>query len=192
MKKHILLTVISSMLISFIVATTAMAESGGRSEGQWGVTGEAAWNGLGGVGPQVHYLVTDSIPVDIGLGIGATGVKAGLRGRYLFRPDSKLTPFIGLGMSYGLGSGDEKVDFENDDDDHEIKIKSSPFAQLTCGLDYQASNGFMIMASAGWAQLLRDDNVEKVSGVFDADDDDVLDAAFGSGIIAAINIGYAF
>ena len=50
------------MILGYLLARTAGADElnqeKGRRSGQWGISAEAGWNGLGGMGPQVHYNLT--------------------------------------------------------------------------------------------------------------------------------------
>ena len=147
---------------------------------------EIGWNGLGGTGLQVSYDVHPHFSIDTGLGIAATGIKVGVRGRYNFML-SKLTPFVGIGGAYGTGSFGSKEVVMNGAT-NTIAVGASPFAQAVAGASYVASNGFALQASLGYSLLLMDNNVA-IQGPVSRDVN--KNALYGSGPIASVMLGYA-
>src|SRR6478735_5688709 len=103
------------MFLSFLCATlmTASASDGGtltvdatevvtipsvRTLRPWVVSAELGINSLSGVGANATYNFTPHVALDGGLGMGLSGAKAGLRGRYNFTT-ANLTPFVGVGAT---------------------------------------------------------------------------------------------
>jgi len=150
------------------------------------------WNSLAGFGVAVSYYPVPKIAVDAGVGLSSVGIKASLRGRYLFYVKN-FTPFVGLGFLNGFGT---PVDFElkdgfNDNAPFRVKIDNSPFVQLSGGFEYMAKKGFMVLFDAGFALVLTD-NYHVTSGFPSPDMRRVMNITYGSGIVIEGGIGYAF
>jgi hypothetical protein len=73
-----------------------------------------------------------------------------------------------------------------------VKIKPSFWLQSVAGVDWVASNGFTLIGSAGWAQVLSSDPVEIITGTPTHDEEQALDIVFRSSIVATIALGYSF
>lgn len=150
------------------------------------------WNGLSGFGAAVSYYPVPKIAVDGGVGLSSVGIKASVRGRYLFYVKN-FTPFVGLGFLNGFGT---PVDFElkdqfNDNLPFRVKIDNSPFIQLSGGFEYLAKKGFLVLFDVGFALVLTD-NYHVTSGYPSHDMRRVMSITYGSGIVIEGGIGYAF
>ena len=154
------------------------------------VSGELGWNSLAGAGLNLTYHFTPYGAVDAGFGLGASGWRTGLRGRVNFF-DSDLTPFAAAGVFYSMGSRDpvrppEAVNA------FAFTVAPSPFALLVVGAAYATPTGVSLMVTAGYAKLLRSDNVRIVEGNPDREQRRALRLWLGSGVSASISAGYAF
>ena len=151
---------------------------------------EAGFNGLSGVGLQVGYNFPPHFAVDVGGGLSTQTAKVGLRGRYNLLK-SNVTPFLGAGVVYGFGTPDALT---NRDGGNEVsfKIDRSPFAQAVAGVSYVNRRGLSLMASAGWNQLLRDNNVLIKGGRPNDRQRKAFKYLAGSGPSLALAVGYAF
>jgi hypothetical protein len=159
-----------------------------RARKKWAITAEGGWNGLAGVGANLTYNVIPRLSLDLGLGLSmAVGVKGGARVR-LNLLESSWTPIVGLGFLFGSGGEDgwaySKADAVR------VNVRPSPFLQTVAGVNYTGGGGFTLMATAGYAFLLRKENVEFVSGSTKAFDD-ARDFC-GSGVVLGLSLGYAF
>jgi hypothetical protein len=120
----------------------------------------------------------------------------GLRARYLLLK-GPVTPFLGVGMMTGSGFGSEPIDVTDKHDDSNrvplnIRIKPSVWLQSVAGVDWVASNGFTLIGSAGWAQVLSDDPVQIVTGTPTPEEEEALNVAFRSSVVITIALGYSF
>jgi opacity protein-like surface antigen len=160
-----------------------------RAQRRWAVAGEAGWNGLAGLGANFTYNVLPRLSLDLGLGLSAVGLKSGARVRAnLLR--SSWTPIVGLGFLYGWGAGDEEIKYTSKGDTARFHVRSSPYLQAVAGVNYTGGGGLTFMATAGYAFLLRKENLEFISGSTAAYDD-ARDLC-GSGVVLGASLGYAF
>jgi hypothetical protein len=153
------------------------------------IGGELGWNGLAGFGVQLSYDLHPHFSLDSGLGLSATGIKVGLRGRYNLLTNN-FTPFVGAGVLLGSGLMGQVARIETQNARFDMRLAPSPFAQGVVGLSYVAEGGFAVQASVGWAQLLRDGNyrITERSGHVDRKG---LNTAYGSGLVSSLMLGYA-
>lgn len=170
-------------------ATTVEPHEPIRAARRFAVAGELGWNGLAGLGVNLTYNILPQLAVDAGLGLSLVGIKTGVRARYNFTKGS-WSPIAGVGFLYAPGGGDELIDFGSGSDRAEARLASSPYVQMVGGVNYTSQGGFMFMATAGYALLLKDENIEYVSG--SRDSVDLIRTLTGSGIVLSTSLGYAF
>ena len=151
---------------------------------------EAGINGLTGLGLQLGYNVHPHFALDLAGGLSGQTGRVGLRARYNLLKDN-LTPFVGLGVLYGFGTPRALTDTDRGNK-IAYKIDRSPMAQASAGLSWTTRKGFTLLASAGWVQLLRNDNVLIKSGTPNERQRRALKYAAGSGPSASLAVGYAF
>lgn len=166
-----------------------------RKPRSWALSAEIGVNSLGSlIGPVATFYVKPRIPVDLGVGVSSTGLRPGLRARYLFSLD-RVAYFAGLGLKYGMGTGDRDAELEDPGTKEKIKIQvdPSPFLDLSVGTEYLANNGFLVIANAGYSQLLGGKNYSVASGYTASDKaKKALDTVMGSGIMLSVSLGKAF
>jgi len=155
------------------------------------ITANIGWKSLTGIGVSYQQYVGKQMGVDLGLGLSLTGVKFGGRFRYLFM-EKNFSPFVSAGFMYGMGLGDVEMEYITDGNSFSYRIGSSPFGQITGGIEYLSNGGFLIMANIGYAILLNDGNYEIIHGTPTAEELNVMNAMFGSGMVFEFSIGYAF
>ena len=160
----------------------------------FGISMDMGWNALVGVGPTIQYFVSPHVGIDGGIGLSATGIKFGARGRYLFL-ESIFTPFVGAGFNYGMGLGAAGLAVLSHDDDGNVidyYIKSSAFLQLTVGGDLVTRGGFFLLFDMGYSILLSEDNIVIVSGTPTVNQQQGLKGLYASGIVVEVGIGFIF
>lgn len=166
-----------------------------REQRRLALLGEIGWNGLAGFGPVLVFHVHPHVSFDLGAGVALSGWKTGLRGRYNFTT-REVTPFIGAGIVGAAGWGDNPIPFNNNDNsggnDFTIKVHPSAFVQAVAGVDWTSKGGFTLLGTGGYAFLIGRDPVEVTSGSPSSDQQRALDAAFRSGAIVSIALGYSF
>lgn len=168
-----------------------------RERRRLALTGEIGWNGLAGFGPVLTYYAHPHVALDLGLGFSLLGAKAGLRTRYLFL-ESPLTPFIGAGINATSGLGKATSDPAQNPESNPnrepvtVNVEASYLVQAVMGIDYIHRRGFTLIASAGYAHLLNDDNYQVLAGELTDDERRGFDIAFGGGLVLSIAMGYAF
>jgi hypothetical protein len=146
------------------------------------------------LGPVVTYYAKPALAVDLGAGLSSSGLRPGLRGRYLFTPNDKTSFFGGLGLKYGLGSADQEIKVKDSDTQEELKLTTNPtvFLDFILGMEFLANNGFLLLANAGYSRLLTDDPYEMTDGTPSDKGKKVLDLVFGSGVMLSVSVGKAF
>ncbi len=160
----------------------------------WAVSGEIGMNSLSSlVGPTFTYLALPRIALDAGMGISSSGLRPGVRARYLFSME-KTSFFGGIGFKYGFGSFGKEAKVEDPDTKKDLHLKTgqSAFADGMLGVDFTANNGFMVVGSAGWSQLLSNDPYTFTSGTPSDKAKKAYDTIFGSGILLSVSLGKAF
>lgn len=167
-----------------------------RAQRRLALVGEVGWNGIAGFGPNLTFRAHPNISVDLGAGLSLLGWKIGLRARYLLLK-GPVTPFIGVGAMICSGFGSEPLEISDKNDNPDrtplnVKIQPSQWFQGVAGVDWVAGNGFTIVGSAGWAQVLNGDPVEIVTGSPTSDEEQALNALFRSNIVMTIALGYSF
>jgi hypothetical protein len=167
-----------------------------RAQRRLVLLGEIGWNGIAGFGPNLTFRAHPNLSVDLGAGLSLMGWKVGLRTRYLLLK-GPVTPFIGVGVMSAGGLGSEPIDLTDDQNDSNrealnVKIKPSIWLQSVAGVDWVAANGFTLIGTAGWAQVLSGDPVEIVTGTPNPDEEQALNALFRSNIVLTIALGYSF
>lgn len=161
-----------------------------RADRPFALTGSLGWNSLAGFAIGVTYSFDPHISADLAFGIGTVGAKTGARLRYnLF--EGSWTPTFGLGIQYGPGSG-RAIEFQgaNQDEQAELLIEPSAFAQGLAAMSYQGQGGFTALFGVGYSVLLDKDNVRTISG--SEETADAMRFVTGSGIVLEIGLGYAF
>jgi len=149
------------------------------------------WNALTGVGFTYHNYLAKQMGIDLGVGLSSTGIKFGGRFRYLFTPKN-FSPYLSAGFNYGLGTGAFEYNSPDEDNEYKYTIGSSPFAQITGGLEYLSNKGFLFQFDLGYAILLTDSNYEITEGTPNSNSQRALDLVLGSGIVFELTFGYAF
>lgn len=167
-----------------------------RAQRRLALLGELGWNGIAGFGPNLTYRAHPNLSIDLGAGLSLLGWKFGVRGRYLMLK-GPVTPFIGVGVMTAGGFGSEPIEItdKNDDPDRvplNVKIKPSLWLQSVAGVDWVSSSGFTLIGTAGWASVVSGDPVEIVTGTPTPDEEQALNVAFRSSIVATIALGYSF
>jgi len=167
-----------------------------RAQRRLALLGEVGWNGIAGFGPNLTFRAHPNLSIDLGAGLSLVGWKVGLRARYLLLK-GPVTPFIGAGLMAASGFGSEPLELTNKDEEPNrvplnVKIKPSQWFQGVAGVDWVAGNGFTLIGSAGWAQVLSDDPVEVVTGTPTHDEEQALNALFRSSVAITIALGYSF
>lgn len=152
---------------------------------------EIGINGLTGFGPAVSYTFNNAWSLDVAAGASAQLVRGGARARYSFMPTA-VSPFVGIGVMYGMGTPYDLKGFQGDEG-VVYRIAGAPFGQAVAGVVYNHRNGFTIMGSLGWVQLLtRGSNVIVESGELSAGQLRGIRYAAGSGPVASVTTGYSF
>ncbi|MCF6342962.1 MAG: hypothetical protein L3J31_09185 [Bacteroidales bacterium] len=160
----------------------------------FGISMDMGWNGLVGFGPTIQYYVSPHVGIDGGIGLSATGLKFGARGRYLFL-EKIFTPFAGAGFNYGMGFGGSGLSVLTNDDNGNVidyYVKPSAFLQLTAGGDLLTGGGFFLLFDMGYSILLSEDNIVIVSGTPTVNQQQGLKGLHGSGIVIEVGIGFVF
>lgn len=168
-----------------------------RAQRRLTLTAELGWNGLAGFGPVLSYHAHPRVSLELGGGISLFGWKIGARGRVNLL-ESPLTPFLGAGFNATSGLG--RVTFEPPTDSQgnperdpvTLDLKDSYLVQGVLGIDYIHRRGFTLVACLGYARLLNGDNVEILAGSFSEEEERGVNAAFKSGPVISIAMGYAF
>jgi hypothetical protein len=153
------------------------------------IGGELGWNGLSGLGVNFSYHPDPHLALDTGAGLSLTGWRVGLRirGNIL---TGEWTPFLGAGVSYATGLGDQNVPLESKGEKAEIRVLPSPFAQISAGLNYTGREGFVFTATTGYSKLLRDHNTTYQSGSYETYEENKF--IYDGGLILSVAFGYAF
>jgi hypothetical protein len=90
-------------------------------------------------------------------------------------------------------AGDGRAKLEVGGRDLHLQTHSAPLAQAVAGVAYTAPGGFSLVASLGWAELLRNKpNVDILSGNPTATEKKAVEMTMGSGPVAAMTLGYSF
>lgn len=154
------------------------------------VGGELSWNGLAGLGANFSYHIIPQLALDAALGLSLTGTRVGARARFNFLT-SEWTPFLGGGMSYASGFGDQVIDAQYGTDKAKMKVDGSPFAQVAGGVNYTGKEGFTFTVAIGYSFLLKDHNTTFVSGSPEAYDY-AKNNLYAGGKTLSAAFGYAF
>jgi hypothetical protein len=181
--------------LGFSCASAQTDSTGSRNQRKWGISGEIGVNSLSSlIGPVLTYYAIPGLATDFGVGLSSSGLRPGVRGRYLFTPRDKVSFFGGLGLKYGMGSGDQEAKVKDADTQEEMKLQTNPtvFLDFMLGMEFLANNGFLLIANAGYSQLLTDDPYKVTSGIPSDQGKKVLDMVFGSGIMLSVSVGKAF
>jgi hypothetical protein len=160
-----------------------------RAQRRFAIGGELGWNGLAGLGANFSFHPIPQLALDTGLGLSLAGLKVGLRGRYNIL-ESEWTPVLGAGLTYALGSGGQAIETQSGNDKVKLEVLGSPYLQLVGGVNYTGSEGFVFMATAGYAVLLNENNTRYESGSTKAFDD--VTALVDGGVVVSVAFGYAF
>jgi hypothetical protein len=186
-------------LALLVTAAAGFAQSGDSAQDlrrphRWGLSAEIGMNSLSSlIGPVLTVYVKPAIALDLGAGLSAGGLRPGLRARYLFTPNDKVSYFAGAGFKEALGSGGQEVKVKDPDTKEELGIKVSPasFADLMVGSEYQAGNGFLVIANAGYSFLLNGKSYEFTAGAPSDKAIKTFDTIFGSGVMLSVSLGWA-
>jgi hypothetical protein len=175
-------------------ATGESPESELRKPRAWALSGEIGINSLSSlVGLAATFYVNPRFPVDVGLGLSQNGLRPGVRARYLFSAD-KVAYFAGAGVKYGLGAGDTEIKVDDVETKEKLGITLDPtgFVDAMLGVEYLADNGFLVIANAGYSQMLGGKNWHVASGTASDKSVKTFDTIFGSGIMLSVSLGKAF
>lgn len=153
------------------------------------IGGELGWNGLSGLGVNFSYHPDPHLALDTGAGLSLTGWRVGLRVRGNILT-GEWTPFLGAGVSYATGLGDQDVELESKGEKAKLRVLPSPFAQFAVGANYTGREGFVFTATTGYSLLLRDHNTSFQSGSAETYDDTKI--IYDGGLILSVAFGYAF
>ena len=153
------------------------------------IGGELGWNGLAGFGANFSYHPIPYLAFDTGLGFAFTGLRIGVRARVNFLT-GEWTPFAGVGATFSQGSGGEEVETQPRGETIKLKVLPSTYVQLAGGVNYTGSEGFVFMATTGYAIRLAN-NTRFVSGDREVYEEDVR-PLFRGGVIISVAFGYAF
>jgi hypothetical protein len=144
---------------------------------------------LSGLGVNFSYHPIPYFAIDTGLGLSLTGGRIGIRARANFLT-GEWTPFLGVGLTYAGGNGDKPPEVESKGEKTTFKVLPSPYLQLAGGVNYTGTEGFVFMATTGYAVLLDKPNTQFVKGSRDAYND--FKPLYGGGIVLSGAFGYAF
>ncbi len=181
--------------IAFSSAKAQTDSSDFRQQRKWAISAEIGMNSLSSlIGPVGTFYAMPSLAVDIGAGLSSSGLRPGVRARYLFTSKDKTSFFGGLGLKQGLGSGGQEIKLKDTDTKQELKLETEPtsFLDFMLGVEFLANNGFLVIANAGYSQLLTDTPYTITAGVPSDKGKKALDAVFGSGIMLSVSLGKAF
>lgn len=159
-----------------------------RAQRPFAIAGEVGWNGLAGLGANFSYHPLPQLALDAGAGLGLAGWKGGLRVRANLLT-SAWSPLVGAGFLYQSGSAGEAVELQSEGDSAKLEVLGSSYAQLVAGVNYTGDEGFVFMATIGYA-ILFGDNTRFVSGSRAVYDD--VRPLLGSGLVLSTSFGYAF
>ncbi|MDQ3001367.1 MAG: hypothetical protein M3Y08_08910 [Fibrobacterota bacterium] len=166
-----------------------------RKPRTWALSAEIGVNSLGSLlGPVGTWYVFPHCALDMGVGLSSAGLRPGLRARYLFSLE-KTAFFAGLGLKYTLGTDGEYVKVQDPDtkQDLEIQIDGSGYADASMGVEYLADNGFLVIANAGYSQLLGGQNYHYRPGSTVSDKSEKFyKTILGSGVMLSVSLGKAF
>jgi hypothetical protein len=166
-----------------------------RHQRKWAISAEIGMNSLSSlIGPFGTYYATPAVAVDFGAGLSSSGMRPGLRARYLFTSQDQTSFFGGLGLKYGIGSGGQDIKLKDPDTKNELKVQTNPtgFLDFMLGVEFLANNGFLLIANAGYSALLTNTPYEITDGVPSDKGKKTLDLLFGSGIMLSVSVGKAF
>lgn len=153
------------------------------------IGGELGWNGLAGFGANFSYHPNPHFALDTALGLSLPGLRIGVRARANFL-ESEWTPFVGAGFTYAGGSGGQALELQTQGETVEVEVMPSPYLHLSGGVNYTGTEGFVFMATTGYAVLL-EDNTRLVGGSQERYEQDIR-PLYEGGIILSVAFGYAF
>jgi len=166
-----------------------------RAQRRLALLGEVGWNGISGFGANLTYHLDPHFSVDMGGGLSLLGWKVGLRGRYNLLT-SRVTPFVGAGVMSAGGFGDTPIPINDQKDATRetvnVKILPSVWTQAVLGVDWIAPSGFTLIGAAGYAWVVSHDPVQVVTGTPSQAEQQGIDAAFHTGIVCTLALGYSF
>lgn len=153
---------------------------------------EFGLNGLTGFGPAASYTFRNDWSIDTAAGVSAQLVRGGVRVRYTFLRPSAVAPYIGFGIMYGLGTPYDLRGFQGD---RAViyRVLGAPFGQGVAGVVYNHCDGFTLIASLGWTQLLSvKSNIRIKAGQLSQNQLQGIRLAAGSGPVASLTMGFSF
>ncbi len=167
-----------------------------RSAGKFGVSGGLGWNDVPGFGIKGHYYITEAIVTDLGLGLSFGGTKYGLAGRYLIKPQNRITPYLGVGVARSVGAKNRKLKITIDGSESEayVDIEAANFVNPMLGIEFKARNGFLFLLNSGYSFQMPNDRlkVREMGSGNPSDFKDFDDLALSGGLIFGIGFGYVF
>ena len=153
------------------------------------IGGELGWNGLAGLGANFSYHPIPYLAFDAGLGLAFSGLRLGLRTRVNFLT-SEWTPLLGVGMTYSPGSGGEEAEAESSTGEKfTVEILPSGYLQVVGGVNYTGDEGFVFMATGGYAFLI-DSNTSFGEGSREGYEE--FRSILRGGVVISLAFGYAF
>ena len=176
-------------------ADSTEAAEDARQPRRWAVSGEIGLNSLASlIGPVFTFWAKPAFAVDLGAGLSSSGLRPGVRARYLFTARDKTSFFGGVGFKTGLGSNGQEFKVEDPETKADLRLITNVtyFADAQLGTEFLAGNGFLVIGNVGYSVLLSADPYEVASGSPSKKATKALDAAFGSGPMLSVSLGKAF
>jgi hypothetical protein len=161
----------------------------------WAVSAEVGINSLSSlIGPVFTVYARPQLALDLGAGLSTSGLRPGIRARYLFTPRDQASFFGGVGYKIGLGSGSTDVKVKDPDTKEDLMVHTDPasFLDAMLGTEFLANNGFLVIANAGFSVLLGGKPYSVTQGAPSKKALKTFDTIFGSGIMLSVSLGKAF
>ncbi len=162
-----------------------------RADRQIAITAVNGWTSLAGLGLMGSYYVQPKLGLDAGVGVGIKGSRIGVRGRYMFT-ENNFAPYAGVGLIQAF-SALKDIQYINSETGTLVTFDRKPttLAQLVVGFEFMSNGGFVIGLNAGYARALTSP-INVTSGELEPIDRIALRTTYGGGLVAELNIGYAF
>ena len=131
------------LLLSFVLSTPA-----GATERRVDLTASFGWNVPEGSGLSVGYRVRPAVSVFVGAGLGASGTRWSLGGRYWFTPSSGDSGWLGLNYALVPGTGNQTLTVELPDDannpvQRDLRFETGHLVYATIGHRWSSTSGLV-------------------------------------------------
>jgi hypothetical protein len=140
------------------------------------------------LGVNFSYHPIPYLAMDAGLGLALTGLRLGVRARANFLT-GEWTPFLGGGFTYSGGTNGQSFEVQSMGDKAQIELLPSEYVQIAGGVNYTGREGFVFMATTGYAILLQK-NTRFASGDVGVYND--VKSLYKGGLVLSVAFGYAF